>query len=600
MNRDDVLDLFDGIRSKYIVEAIESQKAVPVTKSPTKKVFLIAAVIAMTALLVGCGIVYVLKMQDLKLGDRQVPQERWDKKQGTMVYETVSRQVLTFSGLKGAPNYEAAREWYEFESTYDPDRKIYQERIDAGTLDWGSAEYALYQCYTQEMRDKVDEIIAKYGLKLRGKRVKAANTKALYAYLNTDGVLLSNIKASTYDVNASFYDGGWFHTDMHMKLTDSPDWPYLFLCSLYYNPKDCFDATVCELNDTSDWHEWNYTTKSGDNLLIIRSPSVWYSWVFCDREDATITLRIETITEVYSDDGVTQRSMTDDQLKAVLDTIDFSICPQPGDPALLEVPSVSKYPAQTSNGYTVEVKEVITDGHISKILLGLTAPENVNLEQYNDRHANGGLSFESFSYTPKEPIHSSGGRISWLNSPVDGDGKVNTVDFTVELYEHTENGIAYKNGSVWYLYLDGLEVEKRDLELHQSEIIWEQDCTWTFEITMDNGDWTEIEFISEPITTNVCYGWDADGKDVFRDETITSIKLRAFGADYVSSSAQGQLDFANYRKEQFPTVVLKDGRKIELRGDLTINNPEADGRRIPLDEVDHLLLIDGTKLYPQE
>ncbi len=593
-----LLDLFNGVEDRFVMEAIRSRESArPAVRK--NRVLLIAAIVALTALLVGCGIVYMLKMQDLKLGDQQVTQERWDEEQKTMVSETVSQQVLTFSGLKGTPNYEAAKEWYEFRKSYDPDWKIYHERKNSGTLDYGPAEYVLYNTYTQEMRDKVDEITEKYGLKLQGKLVKPFHNEALYAYLGMDGVLLPNAKAETNDVTAAFYDGGWFHTDMTMTLTEEADWPYQFLCSLYYNPKDCFNTNVCELNDTADWQEWNYTTASGDNVLVIRSPSVWFSWVFCDRGDAAIMLRIETIREVYSDDGVEKFPMTDSQLKAVLECIDFSIRPQPGDPALLEGSAASRELTQTSNGYTVTVKEVFTDGRITRIRIGLTGPEGVDLEQYDDRHVNGGLRFESFSYGPEEPVESSGGRRSGPNLLADGDGKANTMDFEVEMCEYVEGGIAYEKDSVWKLSLNGLEVEKRDLELHQSEIIWEQEGAWNFEITMDNGDWTEIEFVSDPITTNVCYGWDMDGNDVFRDEIISSLKLRAFGAEYASPSAQGQLDFANYRNEQFPAVVLKDGRKMELTGDLTIYDPEADGIRIPMEEVDHLLLIDGTKLYPQ-
>ncbi len=594
MNRDDIFDMFDGTRDDYVLAAIASRSVVPKAGISRKRFSLIAVAAAMAALLVGCGVAYVLKMQNLKLGDQHVTQERWDEESRTMVYETVSRQVLTFAGLKGTPNYEASREWYEFESTYDPDRKIYQEQRDAGTLDWGSAEYTLYHAYTSEMREKVDEIIAQYGLKLRGKRVKAVNTEALYAYLNTDGVLLPDAGAKTYDVNASFYDGGWFHTDMHMKLTDNPDWPYLFLCSLYYNPKDCFDTTVCELNDTADWQEWNYTTKSGEDLLIIRSPSVWYSWVFCDRADATIALRMETILEVYSDDGATRRVMPDEQLKAVLDTIDFSFRPQPGDASLLQGIAASRELVQTCNGYTVAVREVVSDGHTTNITLGVTAPENVDLEQYLNIQS-GGIYFSDISlFSPVDKSHGGGMGHGFR---ADNDGNANTIDYHIRVSNSVEEGCAFPQGSSWNLYLTGLHAQQWNRELAQYDTLWEQDGSWNFEITLDNGDWTELEFISEPITANVCYGWDADGNDVYRDETITSIRLRAFGAGYTSPSAMGQLDFANYKEERYPEILLTDGTEIKLDGNL---DPYDSHIMIPMAKVECLKLIDGTILYPAE
>ncbi len=596
MSKFDLLDVVGETPEQYIVETLKTRGRKKTL--PFKRMVLVAAAVVMALALVGCGVAYLLQMQDLKLGDQQVTQEYWDEKNQTMAYETVSQQVLTFSGLKGTPNYEAAKEWYEFKKTYDPDYTIYNAQRDAGTLDWGPAEYSLYNSYTQEMRDKVDEINQQYGLKLRGKKVNALNADSLYAYLGMDGVLLPGAKAEADDFNAAFYDGGWFHTDMHMTLTDSPGWPYQFLCSLYYNPKECFDITVCELNDTADWQEWNYTTASGDNVLIIRSPSVWVSWVFCDRTDATIALRIETIREVYSDDGAEKFPMTDGQLQEVLDCIDFKIKPQPGDESLLAGPAASRELTQTSNGYTVTVKEVFTDGKTARIRLGITAPEDVDLEQYMNENGRGGVSFDFVGVTPNEEIHSHGGGASY-GSRADGDGKANTIDYDIEMSEAVENGVAIQEGSTWKLYLENLVSKEWDRENGNYKTLWEMEGSWSFEITMDNGDWTEIEFVGDPITTNVCYGWDVNGNDVFRDETITSLKLRAGGASYVSPSALGQLDFANYKNEQYPKAVLKDGREIDLRGDLAINDPETDGSWIPMDEVDHLELIDGTTLYPQ-
>lgn len=44
--------------------------------------------------------------------------------------------------------------------------------------------------------------------------------------------------------------------------------------------------------------------------------------------------------------------------------------------------------------------------------------------------------------------------------------------------------------------------------------------------------------------------------------------------------------------------MLKDGTEIRLRGDLMPLDWKEDGKLIPLDEVDHLVLMDGTVLYP--
>ncbi len=594
MKGKDILLGLQYVGDDLIMEA--EAKSFPGQKKLFRRPLLLAAAVALMLALVGCAVVYVMTMQDLKLGDQQVAQERWDDDGRTMIYETVQQQVLTFSGLKGTPNYEAAKEWYAFRQTYDPDWILYNEYRDAGTLYRAPEEYSLYNIYTPEMREKIDEITSKHGLKLQGSRVDAFSDEALLSYLGIRNILLPDAKASGEDFNVSYYDGGWFHTDMRMQLTDMPEWPFQFLCSLYYSPKDCFDTMVCELNDTEDWQEWNYTTASGDDVLVIRSPSVWVSWVFCDRGDATITLRIETILEWYGDSGVKKTPMTDDQLKQVLDCIDFSIHPQPGDPALLEGPKASRVLSQTQNGHTVSVKDVFTDGSEAHIILGIAGPEGTDLEQFSNM-AYSSLRFDGVQFTSQEnaSVQASG---TSHGPRADQDGKKNTMEYQVTVSKEVRDGLAFQQGSVWKLYLDDLLVQQWNPDLKQWERIWETEGIWNFEIPMDQGDWREIEFVSDPIETSVCTGWDADGSDVFQDVTLTSLTLRAFGGKATSTWERGQLDFANMREKKYPTVVLKDGTTIALAGDLRIYDPESDGDRIPMDEVEHLILMDGTRLFP--
>ncbi len=559
-----------------------------------KRLFLIAAVIALISLLVGCGIVYVLKMQDLKLGDRQVTQERWDESKGSMVSETVQTQVLTFSGLKGSAGYEAAGEWYQFQQTYDPDWKRYLENKDSDDPWQAPAEYAYYNIYTPDMAAKIDAITQKYGLKPAGAPVKAVSSNALLSYLGLEDIFRGEAEASYDSIGTTYYEGGLFHTDMHMKLENRPDWPYQFLCSLYYCPKDCFDNSLCTLNTANDWQEWNYTTASGHNVLVIRSPSVWVSWVFCDRGDATVALRLETILEWYGDEDVTRIAMTDDQLKAVLDTIDFSITPRPGDPALLEGPSISTSALQTRNGCIVEVKDIFTDGHKTAMTLGITAPEDVDLEQYLDKE---NLHFAVLNFTPLDGLDSlSGSRSAYIRE--DRDGKANTVDFFIEIGEHAREGMAFPEDSVCRLYLETLRVQEWNETLSQMETVWSLEGGWNFEIPLNNGDWRELEFVSSPITTEACTGMDRDGTDVFEDITVTSLKLRAFGGDFTTAWEHGKPDLCDYLGKRFPQVILKDGSVIQLGGNLGFLSRENNGKPIPLDQVEKLILMDGTTLVP--
>ena len=592
-------DLFLGLKyvGEDLIDEAENQpfpSRVAGAEEPrkTRRPLLIAALIALMLLLVGCGVVYVLKMQDLKLGEAQVTQDRWDNQQHTMVSQTVSQQTLTLSGLKGTPNYQAAQEWYEFEQTYDPDHQIYFEAKD--NPEEFPVQYAFYNPYTQDMVNKIEEICGKYDLQLVGAPVKAQSAKALLEYLDIDSILLPDAPAEAAYDYASYYEGGYFHTDVTFRMTDGADaWPYQSMLSFLYSPKDCFNNDLFDLTG-NDWHERNYTTKSGHDVLILRSPTVWASWVFCDLEEATVALRVETIFQVYTDENgyqeVIKTPMTDEQLNQILDTINFDLKPNPGDPNILEGQKPSTDLVQTQNGYSIEVKQAFTDGQRVAITLGLTAPEDVNLEQYLNEP---GLFFSRQNFEPiTGDIYSGSGA---LDRRADNDGKANTVEFFGVIERNVGDGMAYPQGVTCNLYLENLYAgpwgDPFDAPLFVEGV-------WNFDITMEDGDWREIEFVSEPITTKVSTGWDANGNDVFDDVTLTSLKLRGFGGSFTSTWEGGGLDLADYRSGKFPKVVLKDGTEIRLDGGLGFYDLENQGKLIPLDEVDHLVLMDGMVLYP--
>ena len=592
-------DLFLGL--KYVGEDLideaenhpfPSRAGRAETPRKSHRPLLIAALIVLMLLLVGCGVVYVLKMQDLKLGEAQVTEDRWDNQQHTMVSQTVSQQTLTLSGLKGTPNYQAAQEWYEFEQSYDQDHQIYFEAKD--NPEEFPEEYAFYSPYSREMVDKIEEISKKYDLQLVGTPVKAQSTKTLLEYLDIGSILLPDAPAeATYDY-ASYYEGGYFHTDVTFRMTDGTDaWPYKTMLSFLYSPKGCFNNDLFDLTG-DDWQERNYTTTSGHEVLILRSPSVWSSGVFCDLEDATVALRVETIFQVYTDENgyqeVIETPMTDEQLNQILDTINFDLKPNPGDPNILEGQKPSTDLVQVQNGYSIEVKQAFTDGQRVAITLGLTAPEDVNLEQYLNEP---GLFFSRQNFEPiTGDVYSGSGA---LDRRADNDGKANTVEFFGVIERNVGDGMAYPQGVTCNLYLENLYAgpwgDPFDAPLFVEGV-------WNFDITMEDGDWREIEFVREPITTKVCTGWDASGNDVFEDVTLTSLKLRGFGGSFTSTWEGGGLDLADYRGGKFPTVVLKDGSEIRLDGGLGFYDPENQGKLIPLDDVDHLVLMDGTVLYP--
>lgn len=152
----DLLEVIGSIRDNYIWEG-HRQEAIPRKAVPIRRALLIAAVVALMLLLVGCAVVYVLGLRELQLGQYVFTKPRYIDAQGNKVNETeVTRDVISLQGIVGSPAFQASQEWFEFEQSYDPDYSLLNE-ADKHPIEV-SLEYDAYFVYTQEMMDKVDEI----------------------------------------------------------------------------------------------------------------------------------------------------------------------------------------------------------------------------------------------------------------------------------------------------------------------------------------------------------------------------------------------------------------------------------------------------------
>ena len=103
MNAMDLLTGLNGVRDSFVAEAGEFRqgKRRP-RRLPSKKLWLIAAIIALTLLLVGCAVAYMLHLQDMAFGQET---------QEVLGSEVQDRTLLSIQGVKGTPGYQAAKEW---------------------------------------------------------------------------------------------------------------------------------------------------------------------------------------------------------------------------------------------------------------------------------------------------------------------------------------------------------------------------------------------------------------------------------------------------------------------------------------------------------
>ena len=116
---------FGSVKDSYVIAAEEfrqgKQKA-QIKQLSMRKAWLIAAVIALMLLLVGCAVVYVLRLQDMRVCEKTITQEAWYGPVGEYVPPTewVSTQ-LSLQGYNSSPEQLALREWLDFQAQYDTD-----------------------------------------------------------------------------------------------------------------------------------------------------------------------------------------------------------------------------------------------------------------------------------------------------------------------------------------------------------------------------------------------------------------------------------------------------------------------------------------------
>lgn len=330
-------DIFLGL--KYIGEDLideaehgqfssHANKADP-TRSVFRKPLMIAALIGLMLFLMGCAWI-ALRVQSMKLGEETLYYDVLSD-EGFVGREPVTKQVLTFAGVKGTVSYQAAKEWFDFLNTYDPDNKIYE----AVWHDWPEFpdEYSAYHLYSQEMKDVLDDILKKYNLKPVGCLLPFNTVENVCAALE-----IEKFTVDTNDVKTNITGGYAFENGNFMLIVDIklPDDTASQVCQtqgqIDWYRKDCLSADHIYLDDIEKWKEWNYTTAAGNNVLIIRSDSDWRAWVICEREEAMLVLRLESRIDLGYNEDCSKHwgylELTDEQMEMIADTIDFGIQPR--------------------------------------------------------------------------------------------------------------------------------------------------------------------------------------------------------------------------------------------------------------------------------
>ena len=357
MNGKDLLVGLGNISPEYYDEA-ENDTITQVKAHRTlRKPLLVAAIIALLLMLVGCAVVYVLRLQDMSIG--QVTYTQTFDDDGKYLDEPVekTRDIITIYGHSGDPIQKALTEWFDFLNTYDPDGKLMDNNPDHEEIP-NQYEYT-YSCYTQAMVDKVNEIAAKYNLKLLEEWIpfQQYQSDIFFEETGIGSFLHADTGAEMSNVAGMWYPPYNFDMDFNLytDVLESKIWG-----TIIYAHKDYLPRAFPGGMDLSFFEQWDHTAPDGTSLLLALS-NKGSAYVISELENAMLILNFDGNFSGSAYPKVDE-IITKEQLEAVADLFDYSIKPKSVDRNIVESRLLETETAyQTENAYTPETYGSFTE-----------------------------------------------------------------------------------------------------------------------------------------------------------------------------------------------------------------------------------------------
>lgn len=273
-------DTFSQVRTSADID----MEAILMNKPRKKRIAPLLLAAALCLALIGSAAAYAVHLFGLR--DYVLPQTpAGPEDSNTLPSETdalpdveAPEAVLSLQGYSNTPESRAMAEWLEFRDNYDTDGAIIAQ---VGNNPTGLEEkYGLYLVYTQEMADKLEEILAKYDLKLH-------TTLDVLFDEEWETRLGGKLTDETHLNNFSgyIYEDGTFHYDGEVLIED---------VIVDYQFTRCVRGTLTDISyypgDISDYEDWNYITSSGVEVTLAIGPS--YSLLLADLGNSFVTINM--------------------------------------------------------------------------------------------------------------------------------------------------------------------------------------------------------------------------------------------------------------------------------------------------------------------
>lgn len=262
----------------------------------------------------------------------------------------------------------------------------------------------------------------------------------------------------------------------------------------------------------------------------------------------------------------------------------------PGQEAYIEERTQEFIQSVTVNGYTMTVESAIADKYDAYIKIKFEAPSGVVLdaESYLDEIR---VDEKGAPITPFARADGSDFSYSGSLAPIeDGNLTDNVYRMMYHLHLNPDWDFSFNDGSVWTLDFHNMFAYYDDPDKEEQLVA---EGHWHFDLVFEHISNSEVQFLAEPLPYTVTIYEDAE--PTYQDVTITSVKLRTM---------TGELTFGDleesYRAAGFAmlTIVMKDGSSVEMGMHSGGSYEIKYSLKAPiiLEEVDYILLPDGTKL----
>ena len=283
-------------------------------KMKMKRAVLIAAVLVLALLLVGCSAIIAMRLQHLTIREEVsgVPSETG--------FNGEPVNTISLQGFMGTDAYAAFQEWQEFLNAYDPDRSILYANNDFRAPE----AYYSYSCYSQEMIDKIDEICEKYHLQPLGKPWFFDRGEDVFDAVGIESVFSEKAQTGLESSSGCCYADGTFDIEGTLELKGQ--WNERVSYSLRSVQKTSFDGVSRNIGDVDAYDQWNYTMADGTTVLLASRKEV--GLMIVDKQDSFVTVGIDVFANGGFLGNVPQERAF---LEEVCEEFDFTFRTQPVD-----------------------------------------------------------------------------------------------------------------------------------------------------------------------------------------------------------------------------------------------------------------------------